>query len=92
MPALRSHPPRRRRHNLRRPALRLPLPARLRLPPRARPPLLRLRLPGAASEMFMIFKRSGEPTQFRFMPGCLVFSIVASIVLTILLNLLIRVF
>jgi hypothetical protein len=43
-------------------------------------------------EMFMIFKRSGEPAQFRFMPGCLVFSIVASIVLTILLNLLIRLF
>ena len=42
--------------------------------------------------MFMIFKRSGEPAQFRFMPGCLVFSIVASIVLTILLNLLIRLF
>jgi hypothetical protein len=42
--------------------------------------------------MFMIFKRSGEPTQFRFMPGCLVFSIVASIALTILLNVLIRLF
>ena len=42
--------------------------------------------------MFMIFKRSGEPTQFRIMPGCLVFSIVASIVLTILLNVLIRLF
>jgi hypothetical protein len=44
------------------------------------------------ASMFMIFKRSGEPTQFRFMPGCLVFSIVASIVLTILLNVLIRLF
>jgi hypothetical protein len=42
--------------------------------------------------MFFIFKRSGEPTQFKFMPGCLVFSIVASIALTILLNLLIRAF
>jgi hypothetical protein len=30
--------------------------------------------------------------QVRFMPGCLVFSIVASIVLTLLLNVLIRLF
>jgi len=42
--------------------------------------------------MFFIYKRSGEPTQFRFMPGCLIWSIVISVVLTILLNLLIRVF
>lgn len=42
--------------------------------------------------MFMIFKRSGEPTQFRFMPGCLVLSLVISVVATILLNLLIRLF
>jgi hypothetical protein len=42
--------------------------------------------------MFVLWKRSGEPPQFRFMPGCLVFSIIASIMLTILLNLLIRVF
>jgi hypothetical protein len=42
--------------------------------------------------VFLFFKRSGEPAQFKFMPGCLVFSIVASIVLTILLNLLIRAF
>jgi hypothetical protein len=45
---------------------------------------------GYSRMMFLVFKRSGEKTQFRFMPGCLVFSIVASIVLTILLNLLIR--
>ena len=42
--------------------------------------------------MFLIFKRSGEPTQVRFMPGCLIWSIVASVVLTILLNVLIRIF
>lgn len=42
--------------------------------------------------MFMIFKRSGEPTQFRFMPGCLIWSIVISVVLTILLNVLLRAF
>ena len=42
--------------------------------------------------MFMIWKRSGERTQVRFMPGCLVWSIVLSIALTILVNLLIRLF
>jgi hypothetical protein len=42
--------------------------------------------------VFLIFKRSGEPTQFRFMPGCLVWSIVLSVGLTILLNVLIRIF
>ena len=40
--------------------------------------------------MFVIRKRSGERTQVRFMPGCLLWSIVLSIALTILLNLLIR--
>jgi hypothetical protein len=40
--------------------------------------------------MFVIWKRSGEGTQVRFMPGCLVWSIVLSIALTILVNLLIR--
>ncbi len=40
----------------------------------------------------MIWKRSGERTQVRFMPGCLVFSIVLSVALTILVNLLIRLF
>ena len=42
--------------------------------------------------VFLIFKRSGEPAQFRFMPGCLIWSIVVSILLTVALNLLIRVF
>ena len=40
--------------------------------------------------MFVIGKRSGERAQVRFMPGCLVWSIVLSIALTILVNLLIR--
>jgi len=42
--------------------------------------------------MLLIWKRSGEHTQVRFMPGCLVWSIVLSITLTILVNLLIRLF
>ena len=42
--------------------------------------------------MFLIWKRSGERTQVRFMPGCLVLSIVLSVGLTILLNVLIRLF
>jgi hypothetical protein len=42
--------------------------------------------------MFLIWKRSGEGTQVRFLPGCLLWSIVLSIALTILLNLLIRLF
>lgn len=42
--------------------------------------------------MFLITKRSGGRASFRFMPGCLVFSLVASLVLTLLLNLLIRAF
>ena len=42
--------------------------------------------------MFAIWKRSGERTQVRFMPSCLLWSIVISIALTILLNLLIRLF
>jgi hypothetical protein len=42
--------------------------------------------------MFMIWKRSGERRQVRFMPGCLIWSIVLSIALTVLLNLLIRSF
>ena len=37
-----------------------------------------------------IFKRSGEPTRVRFFPGCLIWSLLLSIVLTVLLNLLIR--
>jgi hypothetical protein len=42
--------------------------------------------------MFVIWKRSGERTQVRFLPGCLVSSIVLSVALTILVNLLIRLF
>jgi hypothetical protein len=42
--------------------------------------------------MFVIWKRSGERPQVRFMPGCLVWSIVLSVALTILVNLLIRAF
>jgi hypothetical protein len=42
--------------------------------------------------MFVIWKRSGERTQVRFLPGCLLWSIGLSIALTILLNLLIRLF
>jgi len=37
-------------------------------------------------------KRSGERTQVRFVPGCLVWSIALSIALTSLVNVLIRLF
>ena len=39
--------------------------------------------------MLVIWKRLGERAQMRFLPGCLLWSIVLSIGLTILLNLLI---
>jgi hypothetical protein len=42
--------------------------------------------------MFMIWKRSGQRTQVRFMPGCLIWSIMLSIALTIIVNVLIRLF
>ena len=42
--------------------------------------------------MFLFSKRPGERTQVRFMPGCLLWSIVISIGLTVLLNVLIRLF
>jgi hypothetical protein len=42
--------------------------------------------------LFIFTKRPGRRTNVRFMPGCLVFSLVASIVLTILLNVIIRAF
>ena len=42
--------------------------------------------------MFVFSKRPGRRTNVRFMPGCLVFSLVASVVLTIVLNVLIRAF
>lgn len=40
----------------------------------------------------VIFKRPGERTRFRFLPGCLVWSLVLSVGLTILINVLIRLF
>ena len=40
--------------------------------------------------MFLFTKRPGRRAQMRFMPGCLVTSLLISIGLTILLNLLIR--
>jgi hypothetical protein len=42
--------------------------------------------------MLVFWKRSGEPGRWRFFPGCLVASIVLSIGLTVLVNLLIRLF
>ena len=42
--------------------------------------------------MFLMWKRSGQRTQVRFMPGCLIWSIVLSIALTIIVNVLIRLF
>jgi hypothetical protein len=40
--------------------------------------------------MFLFTKRPGERAQVRFMPGCLVISLLLSIGLTIVINLLIR--
>jgi len=40
--------------------------------------------------LFLFMKRPGRRTQVRFMPGCLMFSIIASITLTILVNVIIR--
>jgi hypothetical protein len=40
----------------------------------------------------VIFKRPGERTRFRFLPGCLVWSLLLSVGLTILINVLIRLF
>lgn len=42
--------------------------------------------------MLLFTRRPGGRTQVRFMPGCLVFSLLASLVLTVLVNLLIRAF
>ena len=42
--------------------------------------------------MFLISKRSGRRAQVRFMPGCLLWSLVISIGLTILVNVLLRAF
>ena len=42
--------------------------------------------------MFLFTKRPGRRTDVRFMPGCLVGSLLMSVGLTILLNVLIRLF
>jgi hypothetical protein len=42
--------------------------------------------------LLFISKRPGERTQVRFMPGCLLWSLLISVGLTILLNLAIRAF
>jgi hypothetical protein len=39
-----------------------------------------------------VFKRSGSRTQVRFMPGCLIWSLILSVGLTVLINVLIRLF
>jgi hypothetical protein len=38
----------------------------------------------------LIFKRPGRRAQVRFMPGCLIWSLLLSIGLTVLINVLIR--
>ena len=42
--------------------------------------------------MFYMSKRPGQRASFRFMPGCLVGSLLLSLFLTILVNVLIRLF
>jgi len=42
--------------------------------------------------MVLFTKRPGERARFRFMPGCLVMSLALSLGLTVLINLLIRLF
>jgi hypothetical protein len=42
--------------------------------------------------MVLFTKRPGGRTNVRFMPGCLVMSLILSIGLTVLLNLIIRIF
>ena len=41
--------------------------------------------------MFLFTKQPGRRTQVRFVPGCLVTSLILSITLTILVNLIIRI-
>jgi hypothetical protein len=41
--------------------------------------------------MFLFTKQPGRRTQVRFMPGCLVVSVVLSIALTIMVNLIFRI-
>ena len=42
--------------------------------------------------MFIFRKRPGERTQMSFRPGCLIWSLLLSVGLTILLNVIIRLF
>ena len=42
--------------------------------------------------MIIFSKRSGDRGRVQFFPGCLVWSLILSVVLTILVNLLIRAF
>jgi hypothetical protein len=39
-----------------------------------------------------IFKQPGRRTEVRFMPGCLIWSLILSVGLTVLINVLIRLF
>jgi hypothetical protein len=39
-----------------------------------------------------IFKEPGRRTEVRFMPGCLIWSLILSVGLTVLINVLIRLF
>jgi len=41
--------------------------------------------------MLLFTKRPGERAQVRFMPGCLVISLILSVALTILVNAIIRI-
>lgn len=41
--------------------------------------------------MLLISRRPGDRTRVRFLPGCLVWSLLLSIALTVLVNLVIRV-
>ncbi len=41
--------------------------------------------------MFLFTKRPGQRAQVRFMPGCLVTSLILSIALTVLINVIIRI-
>jgi hypothetical protein len=52
--------------------------------------LTRVGVPAKDTLGFMIFKRPGRRAEIRFMPGCFIWSIVLSIGLTILINVLIR--
>ena len=42
--------------------------------------------------MFIFTKRSGQPGRVRFMPGCLLWSVLMSITLTVVINVIIRLF